>query len=334
MWVGGRNVLTLNDDRIPRVVTFEALLPWLLVTGGILFLGLGASWLVEGASRLALRFGIPPMVIGLTEVGFGTSMPEFAVSLMAALQGSGGLSLGNAVGSNIMNLLLVLGVAAVLVPIHVIGSRRLLYRDLLFGLIPAFILIAFAHTGWISRPTALLLVTIFLIFIVTAIVQARPASDESAEVTGSPVRQLALTVVGIGVLVGGSEMLVIGGVELATRFGISEALIGLTVVAFGTSLPELATSVAAVLKGQCEIGVGNVLGSNVFNLGLVVGTAFFVRPAAVPVNVILWDIPILIAATLVVGFIVLRDGRINRWEGATMLALFIAYLAFIGVRIA
>ena len=116
--------------------------------------------------------------------------------------------------------------------------------------------------------------------------------------------------------------------------GISEALIGLTVVAFGTSLPELATSVAAVLKGQCEIGVGNVLGSNVFNLGLVVGTAFSFRPAAVPVNVILWDIPILIAATLIVGFIVLRDGRINRWEGATMLVLFIAYLAFIGVRIA
>ena len=129
-------------------------------------------------------------------------------------------------------------------------------------------------------------------------------------------------------------MLVIGGVELATRFGISEALIGLTVVAFGTSLPELATSVAAVLKGQCEIGVGNVLGSNVFNLGLVVWTAFSFRPAAVPVNVILWDIPILIAATLVVGFFVLRDGRINRWEGAVMLALFTAYMAFIEVRIA
>jgi cation:H+ antiporter len=315
-------------------VTFEALLPWLLVTGGIVCLGLGASWLVEGASRLALHLRISPMVIGLTVVGFGTSLPEFAVSLMASLRGSGGLSLGNAVGSNIMNLLLVLGVAAVLVPIHVVGSRRLLYRDLLFGLIPAIILMAFAHNGWISRPTALLLITIFVIFMVTAISQARPAGDETVVVTGSPVREIALTVVGIAVLVGGSEMLVIGGVEVATRFGISEALIGLTVVAFGTSLPELATSVAAVLKGQCEIGVGNVLGSNVFNLGLVIGTAFSVRPSAVPVNVILWDIPILIAATLVVGFFVLRDGRINRWEGATMLALFAAYLAFIGVRIA
>jgi cation:H+ antiporter len=315
-------------------MTFEALLPWFLMTGGIVCLGLGGSWLVEGASRLALRLRISPMVIGLTVVGFGTSMPEFSVSLMASLRGSGGLSLGNAVGSNIMNLLLVLGVAAVLVPIHVVGNRRLLYRDLLFGLIPAIILIVFAHNGWISRPTALLLVTIFVIFVVTAIAQARPTAVETAVVTGSPVRQIALTVVGIAVLVGGSEMLVIGGVEVAKRFGISEALIGLTVVAFGTSLPELATSVAAVLKGQCEIGVGNVLGSNVFNLGLVVGTAFSVRPSAVPVNVILWDIPILIAVTLVVGFVVLRDGRITRGEAAVMLALFVAYLGFIAVRIA
>lgn len=324
-----------RNDRIPRVVTYEALLPWFLMTGGIVCLGLGGSWLVEGASRLALHLRISPMVIGLTVVGFGTSMPEFAVSLMASLRGSGGLSLGNAVGSNIMNLLLVLGVAAVLVPIHVVGKRRLLYRDLLFGLIPAIILIVFAHNGWISRLTALLLLTIFVIFLVTAVTQARHTGAETpVVVTGSPVRQIALTVVGIAVLVGGSEMLVIGGVEVAKRFGISEALIGLTVVAFGTSLPELATSVAAVLKGQCEIGVGNVLGSNVFNLGLVVGTAFSVRPAAVPVNVILWDIPILIAATLVVGFVVLRDGRINRWEAASMLALFVAYLGFIAVRIA
>jgi cation:H+ antiporter len=145
---------------------------------------------------------------------------------------------------------------------------------------------------------------------------------------------LALTVVGIAVLIGGSEMLVIGGVELARRFGVSEALVGLTVVAFGTSLPELATSVAAVLKGQSEIGVGNVLGSNVFNLGLVVGTAFTLRPAAVPINVICWDIPILVAATIVVGFFVLRDGRINRWEGGVMLVLFAAYLVFLGIRIA
>jgi len=315
-------------------MTFEALLPWLLVTGGILCLGLGGSWLVDGASRIALKLGIAPMVVGLTVVGFGTSMPEFAVSVMAALQGSGGLSLGNAVGSNIMNLLLVLGVAAVLVPIHVIGSRRLLYRDLAFGLAPAVVLMVFARTGSISQPTALLLLAIFVVFIVTAVSQARGHNSEPTVVTGTLTRHFALTFVGIAVLIGGSEMLVIGGVDLARRFGVSEALVGLTVVAFGTSLPELATSVVAVLKGQSEIGVGNVLGSNVFNLGLVVGTAFTIRPMAVPINVIRWDIPILVAATVVVGLFVLRNGRINRWEGGLMLILFAAYLVFLGIRIA
>jgi cation:H+ antiporter len=315
-------------------VTFETLLPWMLVAGGILCLGLGASWLVDGASRIALKLGISPMVVGLTVVGFGTSMPEFSVSVMAALRGSGGLSLGNAVGSNIMNLLLVLGLAAVLVPIHVIGSRRLLYRDLAFGLMPAVVLVIFSLKGFIGRPTALLLLAIFAVFVTTAIVQAQKRSSETAVVAGTLPRHFALTVVGIAVLIGGSEMLVLGGVELARRFGVSEALVGLTVVAFGTSLPELATSVVAVLKGQSEIGVGNVLGSNVFNLGLVVGTAFAIRPAAVPVNVIRWDIPILVAATAVVGIFVLRDGRITRWEGALMLAMFAAYLVFLGIRIA
>ncbi len=315
-------------------MVFEALLPWLLVTGGILCLALGGSWLVDGASRIALRLGISSMVVGLTVVGFGTSMPEFAVSLMAALEGRGGLSLGNAVGSNIMNLLLVLGLAAVLVPIHVIGSRRLLYRDLAFGLVPAIVLIGFALNGFIGRPAAFLLLAIFATFIVMTLVQARGRSAEPAVVSGSLPRHVVLTVVGIAVLIGGSEMLVTGGVQLAHRFGVSGALIGLTVVAFGTSLPELATSVVAVLKGQSEIGVGNVLGSNVFNLGLVVGTAFAIRPAAVPVEVIRWDISILVAATVVVGVIVLRDGRISRSEGALMLAVFAAYLVFLGIRIA
>ena len=314
---------------------FEALLPWLLVIGGILCLGLGGSWLVDGASRIALKLGISPMVVGLTVVGFGTSMPEFAVSLMAALRGSGGLSLGNAVGSNIMNLLLVLGVAAVLVPIQVVGSRRLLYRDLAFGLVPAVVLVVFARSGFINRTTALILLTIFAVFIITAVTQARGhQSDQPTVVAGTLPRHFALTTVGIAVLIGGSEMLVIGGVDLAKRFGVSEALIGLTVVAFGTSLPELATSVVAVLKGQSEIGVGNVLGSNVFNLGLVVGTAFTIRPAAIPINVIRWDIPILVAATAVVGLVVLRDGKINRWEAGMMLAVFAAYLVFLGIRIA
>ncbi len=313
-------------------MTLPSLLPWLLLAAGIVGLAVGASWLVDGASRLALRFGISPMVVGLTIVGFGTSMPEFSVSVLAAARGSTDLSLGNAVGSNIMNLLLVLGVAAVVVPIHVIGANKVLIRDLVFGLVPPVILLVMARDGDISRGTAILLLTVFVAFIWVALTQAKKAEPADLVVTGSPLRHLAVTVIGIAVLVGGSEMLVRGGVELARRFNVSEAVIGLTLVAFGTSLPELATSVTAVLKGESEIGVGNVLGSNIFNLGLVVGTAFFLRPGAISTFVVYQDIPILIASTFVVGLIVLRDGRISRGEGALMLSIFTAYLVFIAIR--
>ncbi|MFV2071687.1 MAG: calcium/sodium antiporter [Thermoanaerobaculales bacterium] len=313
-------------------MSIVVVVPWLLLGAGIVCLGLGASWLVDGASRLALRFGISPMVVGLTVVGFGTSMPEFTVSVLAASRGSTDLSLGNAVGSNIMNLLLVLGVAAVLVPIQVVGSRRLISRDLVFGLLPAAVLMVCAHNGLISRPVALLLIGIFLVFITTAVVQARGKVAEPATVKGSPLRHLLITTIGIAVLMTGSEMLVSGGVDLAHRFGISEAVIGLTLVAFGTSLPELATSVAAVLKGESDIGVGNVLGSNVFNLGLVVGTAFTIRPATVATFVIHQDLPILVGATLLVGLVVVRGGRIGRLEGVGMLTLFAAYIAFVALR--
>jgi cation:H+ antiporter len=313
-------------------MVLSSYLPWLLLAGGIVGLAVGANWLVDGASRLALRFGISPMVVGLTVVGFGTSMPEFSVSVLAAARGSTDLSLGNAVGSNIMNLLLVLGVASVVVPIHVIGARKVLVRDLVFGLVPAAILLVMARQGEISRTTAALLLAVFVVFIWVALTQVKKRDATETVVTGSPLRHLAVTTVGILVLVGGSEMLVTGGVELARRFNVSEAVIGLTLVAFGTSLPELATSVTAVLKGESEIGVGNVLGSNVFNLGMVVGTAFLLRPGSVSPFVVSQDIPILIAATIVVGLIVLRDGRISRAEGALMLSIFTAYLIFIGIR--
>jgi cation:H+ antiporter len=303
-----------------------------MVLGGILMLGLGASWLVDGASRLALRLGVSAFVVGLTVVGFGTSMPEFSVSVLAALRGSGGLSVGNAVGSNIMNLLLVLGTAAVLAPVHVVGGRRILRRDLVFGLVPALVLLVFAWDGLIERPVAITLLVIFALFMGVCLGQARRDSTTRTVVTGHPMRHLALTVVGIAVLVTGSELMVDGGIELARRFGVTDAVIGLTLVAFGTSLPELATSVAAALKGQAELSVGNVLGSNIFNLGLVVGTAFTIRPTRVPGFVIHQDVVILMAATLLVAVIVLRDGRINRTEGGIMLIAFAAYMAFVFLR--
>ena len=307
-------------------------LPWLSVVVGIVMLAKGASWLVDGASRLALRFGVSTFVVGLTVVGFGTSMPEFAVSVVAATRGSGGLSLGNAVGSNIMNLLLVLGVAAVVAPIQVLGSRRAMWRDLLFGLVPAVILIASAWDGDIERPWAIALLIVFAAFMAACLANARGTDGTRTVVTGRTLSHLGLSALGIAVLVAGSHLMVDGGVELAHRFGVSDAIIGLTLVAFGTSLPELATSVVAAIKGQSEISVGNVLGSNVFNLGLIIGTAFTIRPATVPSFVIRQDIPFLIAATLVVGLFVMRDRKISRAEGAGMLALVSAYIAYVVIR--
>ncbi len=300
--------------------------------GGMALLGVGSSWLVDGASRLALRLGVAPMIVGLTVVGFGTSMPELSVSVLAAARGSSGLSLGNAVGSNIMNLLLVLGAAAAIAPIQVVGSRRALHRDLAFGIVPGLILVALAWNGWIGRWTALALIVVFVLFLAACVRTARGDRRTADSGTGRPLAHLGLTVLGIAVLVTGAELMVRGGVGLAHTFGISDAVIGLTLVAFGTSLPELATSVAATLKGQAELSVGNVLGSNVFNLGLIVGVAFALRPAQVPVLVIRQDIPILVVATLIVGLGILRDGRVSRREGLAMLALFGAYLAFLALR--
>jgi cation:H+ antiporter len=303
-----------------------------MVVVGIVGLGQGASWLVDGASRLALRLGMSPMVVGLVVVGFGTSMPEFAVSVRAAVVGSAGLSVGNAVGSNIMNLLLVLGVAAVLKPIAVIGGQRVLRRDLIFGLLPAVVIMAAAWDGRISRPSAIVLLVVFFTFIAVALRQAQADTSRTVVRKGSVWRYAGLTLLGIIVLVIGSELMVRGGIELATRFGVSNAVIGLTLVAFGTSLPELATSVTAALKGESEISIGNVLGSNIFNLGLVVGTAFTIRPATVPAFVIRQDLPFLMLATFIVGAIVVRDGRISRAEGAMMLVLVSAYVVFVVIR--
>jgi len=307
---------------------------WLLIVGGITLLGLGASWLVDGASRLALRLGISPLVVGLTIVWFGTSMPEFSVSVLAAARGSGALSLGNAVGSNIMNLLLVLGAAAVLRPIHVVGGRRTLRRDLIFGLLPVPVLVFAAWDGFIDRWAAMVLLALFAVFMLVCLQQGRREQQTGSKtaVSGHWGRHLAVTAVGIAVLVVGAELLVDGGVVVARRFGISEAVIGLTLVAFGTSLPELATSVVAALKGESELSVGNVLGSNVFNLGLIVGAAFTLRPAPVPTFVIQQDIPFLCVATVLVGSVVLRDGRVSRAEGTAMLVAFAAYLTFLAVR--
>jgi len=272
------------------------------------------------------------MIVGLTVVGFGTSMPEFLVSVFAAVRGSGGLSLGNAVGSNIMNLLLVLGVSAMIRPIIVVGQKDETRRNLLFGLLPALMLIVGAWGGWISRPLAAGLLLVFALFLGSCFRDVHSKREERESVGGSILAQLALTVVGMATLSLGADFLVRGGSMLARQAGVSEAVIGLTLVAFGTSLPELAASVMAAIKGEAELSVGNVLGSNVFNLGLVVGSAFSIRPGAVPAVIAHHDLPFLVVVTLLMGMVILRDGKITRMRAFFLLVLMAGYLLFVGVR--
>ncbi|MEN8165567.1 MAG: calcium/sodium antiporter [Acidobacteriota bacterium] len=307
-------------------------MPVVLVAVGIVLLGLGASWLVDGASRLALRFGVSPMVVGLTVVGFGTSMPEFMVSVLAAGRGSGALSVGNAVGSNVMNLLLVLGMAAVIREIVIVGPREELNRNMLFGLLPALALMVGAWNGMISRSLAVVLLILFAVFLGVTLAKARQGGTGHRGGNGPWLGHAAKAVVGMVGLAVGAEALVRGGTVIARDLGVSEAVIGLTLLAFGTSLPELAASVAAAFKGESEMSVGNVLGSNVFNLGLVVGSAFLLRPSEVPVMIIRQDIPLLAVVTLVLGLGVMRNGKISRLEGVGLLVAVTAYLVFVVLR--
>ena len=318
-----------NFDREPCTIPP---MPVVLIAVGIVLLGLGASWLVDGASRLALRFGVSPMVVGLTVVGFGTSMPEFMVSVLAAGRGSGGLSVGNAVGSNVMNLLLVLGMAAVIREIVVVGRQEELNRNMLFGLLPALALMVGAWNGMISRSLAVVLLALFALFLGVTLAKARQGGGGCPDDSGPWVGHAAKAVVGMVGLAIGAEALVRGGTVIARDLGVSEAVIGLTLMAFGTSLPELAASVASAFKGESEMSVGNVLGSNVFNLGLVVGSAFLVKPSEVPVMIIRQDIPLLAVVTLALGLGVMRNGKISRLEGVGLLVAVTAYLVFVVLR--
>ena len=212
------------------------------------------------------------------------------------------------------------------------GRSGELNRNIIFGLIPAGVLLVGAWNGNITRGVALVLLLLFVAFLWSTLSEARRHRAGSQEVSGHLAVHIGLAVLGMVLLSVGAESLVRGGTDLARGFGVSEALIGLTLVAFGTSLPELAASLVAAAKGESEMSVGNVLGSNVFNLGLVVGSAFTIRPGRVPTEIIRQDIPLLALATVVLGLGMLRDGRIKRLEGFGLLAAFSAYLIFVVVR--
>jgi cation:H+ antiporter len=317
----------------------------LLFAGGLVALVAGAAALVRGASKLALRLGLPPLVVGLTVVAFGTSAPELAVSTDAVLEGRGGLAIGNAVGSNIFNVLFILGVAALITPLVV--HLQVIRQEAPIMIGAALLLILLGLDGELGLFDGALLLGLLVAYTVHLVRQARAEAGGAGEfehelqpaVPGqwdaTLPAQLGLIVGGLALLVAGSEALVHAAVVFARALGLSEVIIGLTIVAAGTSLPEVAASVAASLKGERDIAVGNVVGSCVFNILGVLGLGALVAslgPAGalpMPPDIARFDLWVMLA-TLVACLPVFLTGReIARWEGALFLAYYAAYTAYL-----
>ena len=307
----------------------------LAIAGGLVLLVAGADAFVRGAAALALRFGLPPLAVGLTVVAFGTSAPELAVSLEAALAGSGGLALGNVLGSNVANVGLILGLAALVRSAAV--EPALLRRDVPVMLAASVALGALLLDGRLGRlDGALLLLGLGLYLRLTLKRSSTgtpdaPVLPETAGSGMSPTwRTAALTLGGLGALVFGADRLIAGATGVAASFGVPEAVVGLTLVAVGTSLPELATSLVAALRGESDLAVGNVVGSNIFNVFGVLGASALAAPLAASPG---GAEATLVAAAAVVGAAVLAGAlmwtgrRVERWEGAVLLGAYGAYVA-------
>ncbi len=310
-----------------------------MTVGGLVLLMVGADYLVRGAVGIARALGVSPLVIGLTVVAFGTSAPELGVSLQAALTGNADVAIGNVVGSNIVNILLVLGASAIITPLVV--SSQLIRLDVPLMVAASIAMWVLSLNGVISRMEGAVLFGSLLIYIWFSIRTSRRESAEVAEefsdfsrsVTGfaGTMTQIGLFVAGLGLLTVGSRFLVDGAITVAQELGVSQLVIGLTIVALGTSLPEVVTSVVASLRGQRDIAVGNVVGSNLFNILCVLGLTATVSPNGVPVSApaIEFDIPVMVAVAVVCLPIFISGSMIRRYEGALFLVYLAAYTMFL-----
>jgi cation:H+ antiporter len=309
---------------------------------GLILLIYGADLLVRGASRLALAVGISPLVVGLTVVAYGTSAPELAVSVQSSYAGAPDLAIGNVVGSNIANVLLILGLSAAITPLIVAQQLIRLDVPIMIGL--SLLTFALGFDGFIGRLDGFILAGGAIAYTVFVIRQSRKENlaikQEYEQEYGQPagetgrqrlVVQIGLIIVGLGLLVLGSKWLIDGALILARYFGISELIIGLTVVAVGTSLPEVATSVMASIRGERDIAVGNVIGSNIFNILSVLGFSAVVAPVGLPVppSALYFDIPVMIAVALTCLPIFFTGSLVARWEGFLFIGYYFAYTLYL-----
>lgn len=300
----------------------------------------GAELLVRGASRLSLSFGISPLVVGLTVVAFGTSAPELAVSVQSALTDRADIALGNVIGSNIMNILLILGASALIVPLVVANQLIRQEVPVMIGL--SLLLLALAVDGSLSRHDGAVLVFLLAAYTAFLIRQSRRQSQEQndgrvAEFCGRTswgnhwMAQILFVTAGLGLLVLGAHWLVDAAIAFARHLGISELVIGLTVVAIGTSLPEVATSLMAAIRGERDIAVGNVVGSNIFNIAGVLGVSSLMAPSGIAVHasILSFDLPVMIAVALACLPLFFTGNLIARWEGVLFLSFYVAYLVYL-----
>lgn len=308
------------------------MLSFIMLVFGFVLLVWGADKFVAGASALARRLGVSPLLVGLTIVAFGTSAPELAVSLTAALQGANEIAVGNVLGSNIFNLLMVAGLSAVVCPL--VMDRTLLRRDWPISVGAAILLVYILPDLTISRIEGIILLLLFAMVLGTQIRAALKNRDTLAsEEDEVPMRPLMIgvnIVLGLACIIIGGQLAVNGATGIARMFGLSETLIGLTIVAIGTSLPELVTSLVAARKGQNEIAMGNVIGSNIFNLLLILGVSATITPIPVQATSII-DALVLIGIS-VVFYLPARRGKLGRAPGAIMALTYVVYTVYLIMR--
>ena len=300
---------------------------------GLVILAVGAELFIRGAVRIARKLGVSPFIIGLTLVGFGTSAPELVVNLSAVLNENPNLAIGNVVGSNIANVGLILGIAALIRPLT--AQSRLLRIEIPIVIVAALAFWYMAYDdGIISRIDALILLGGFVAVSIYIAYTAKDAPGELEEAveanpkTDSTFVSLIMLAIGLVGLVGGAELMVETAVGVATQMGVSPLIIGVTIVAIGTSLPELAATLAAAWRGQADIAVGNVVGSNMFNILLIIGTTGTVMPLKVDSDAIYREFPIMVGFIVLSFLVVVRGLKIHRWEGFLMLALYVGFLVW------
>lgn len=307
------------------------MLDWLMVASGLAFLFFGGEALVRGAVAMSRRLGVSELVIGLTIVGFGTSMPELLVSVDAALSNKPDIALGNIVGSNTANILLILGLSALITPI--VGWDRSVRRDTMAMAGAALVMVALSLVGSVTAIAGLIMLVLLAGYLLLAFRQSKdePPKVDGVKVIGGWPLLLVTVALGLGALFAGAHLLVEGATAIATDLGVSQAVIGLTIVAVGTSLPELATSLIAAVRRNSAVAIGNIVGSNIFNILGILGVASLLTPVPISPAMRTFDIPIMMATTLLLVAMLWFLKRVSRWMGAAMLAIYGLYVFWLFV---